>query len=80
MSLISLHHHLEFTKSRIYNHMIYYYFYFLDDLKGVDFVSLHLTKGLNIIAIMMKPSAMLNEMSNSLDILWKVGHSQQVNG
>lgn len=59
--------------------MIYYYF-FLDYLKGVDFVSLHLTKGLNIIAIMMKPSAMLNEMSNSLDILWKVGHSQQVNG
>lgn len=59
--------------------MIYYYSIFLDYLKGVDFVFLLLTKGMDIIAIMMKPSAMLNEMSNSLYILWKVGHSQQVN-
>lgn len=59
--------------------MIYYYSIFLDYLKGVDFVFLLLTKGMDIIAIMMKPSAMLNEMSNSLYVLWKVGHSQQVN-
>lgn len=59
--------------------MMYYYSIFLDYLKGVDFVFLLLTKGMDIIAIMMKPSAMLNEMSNSLYVLWKVGHSQQVN-